>query len=87
MFTFLMLSGLNFSIDDCFLSAIVESFLFVFCKKLYGFYLIPSLGEGLRVVKKLPSSCRERLKQKSRQEGDTREVPQGPLGSGGSTPT
>ena len=36
-------------------------FFFSPCKKLYCSHLVQSLGEGSRVVKMMPSGCRERL--------------------------
>lgn len=49
---------------------------FFSCKKLC-FHLVRSLGS--RVVKKLSSSCRERLRQKPWHQGDTSSAPQRPL--------
>ena len=34
---------------------------FICCKKLYCFHMVQGLREGSRVLKKLPSSCREGL--------------------------
>ena len=37
------------------------SFFFFCCKKLYCFHLVRGLGEGSRMVRNLPSCCREGL--------------------------
>ena len=58
--------GLSMSIG-CWMNCLVTGaatifpFFFFCCKKLYCFHLFQGLGEGSRVVKKLPSGCREGL--------------------------
>ena len=39
----------------------LSRFFFFCCKKLYCFHMVQGLREGSRVLKKLPSSCREGL--------------------------
>ena len=41
-----------------------------FCKKLYCFHLVQGLGEGSRVVRMLPSGCREGLQAEAQTSGE-----------------
>ena len=51
-----------FPCDEKYLRIYSLSFLFLFfCNMLYCFHLVQGLGEGSRVVKKLPRGCREGL--------------------------
>lgn len=54
------------------------------CRKLYCYHVVHGLGKGPGGLKKLPSSYRERLRYRPRQQGDASEAPQRLLGSRGS---
>lgn len=53
----------------------LEMVIFLSCKKAYCFHLVHYSGEGPTVVKKLPSGCREKLRQKPWHQ----RMPEGPL--------